>query len=55
MMLIRLLYVLALRAFPKRHRDLYAAEMLDAFDRELASRRSAGPRDRRGETAITSR
>ena len=29
------LYQLALRAFPRRHRDVYAAEMLDAFEREL--------------------
>ena len=27
-----------LRAFPRRHRDLYAAEMIDAFERELATR-----------------
>ncbi|MGE0864185.1 MAG: ABC transporter permease [Vicinamibacterales bacterium] len=32
------LYQLALRAFPRRHRDLYGAEMLDAFDRELTAR-----------------
>ncbi|MEW6322487.1 MAG: ABC transporter permease [Acidobacteriota bacterium] len=32
------LYQLALRAFPCRHRDLYSAEMLDAFDRELGAR-----------------
>jgi putative ABC transport system permease protein len=32
------LYQLALRAFPRRHRDLYAAEMIDAFERELAAR-----------------
>ena len=32
------LYQLALRAFPRRHRDLYGAEMIDAFDRELAAR-----------------
>ena len=32
------LYQLALRAFPRRHRDLYGVEMLDAFDRELAAR-----------------
>jgi putative ABC transport system permease protein len=30
-----LLFRLALRAFPKRHRHLYAVEMIDAFDREL--------------------
>lgn len=28
------LYRLALRAFPRRHRDLYGAEMLDAFERQ---------------------
>jgi len=32
------LYQLALRAFPRRHRELYGAEMLDAFDRELTAR-----------------
>src|SRR5688572_25007207 len=32
------LYRLALRAFPSRHRDRYAAEMIDAFERELAVR-----------------
>ena len=32
------LYQLTLRAFPRRHRDLYAAEMIDAFERELATR-----------------
>ncbi len=32
------LYRLALRAFPRRHRDLYGAEMIDAVDRELAAR-----------------
>src|SRR5688572_27348564 len=32
------LYQLALRAFPRRHRDRYAAEMIDAFERELAAR-----------------
>jgi predicted permease len=37
------LYRLALMAFPRRHRDLYAAEMIDAFDRELAARRASGP------------
>jgi putative ABC transport system permease protein len=35
---IPLLYRIALRAFPRRHRDLYATEMIDAFDRELAQR-----------------
>jgi predicted permease len=32
------LYQLALRAFPRRHRDLYGLEMIDAFDRELTAR-----------------
>jgi len=32
------LYQLALRAFPRRHRDLYGAEMIDAFHRELTAR-----------------
>jgi putative ABC transport system permease protein len=32
------LYQLALRAFPRRHRDLYGAEMIDAFERELTAR-----------------
>ena len=32
------LYRLALLAFPRRHRDLYAAEMIDAFERQLAAR-----------------
>ena len=32
------LYQLALRAFPRRHRDLYGVEMIDAFDREFAAR-----------------
>jgi putative ABC transport system permease protein len=32
------LYQLALRAFPRRHRDLYGVEMIDAFDRELTDR-----------------
>lgn len=32
------LYQLALRAFPRRHRDLYGVEMLDAFARELTAR-----------------
>jgi hypothetical protein len=36
------LYRLALRAFPTRHRDRYRAEMLDAFERQLAARRVAG-------------
>ena len=33
--MIARLYRLSLRAFPKRHRDLYQAEMIDAFEREL--------------------
>jgi predicted permease len=32
------LYQLALRAFPRRHRDRYGVEMIDAFDRELTAR-----------------
>ena len=32
------LYQLALRAFPRRHRDLYGVEMIEAFDRELTAR-----------------
>jgi putative ABC transport system permease protein len=32
------LYQLALRAFPRRHRDRYGVEMLDAFHRELTAR-----------------
>jgi putative ABC transport system permease protein len=35
------LYQLALRAFPRRHRELYGVEMVEAFDRERAGR--AGP------------
>lgn len=35
---MRRLYQLALRAFPRRHRELYGMEMIDAFDRELAAR-----------------
>ena len=35
------LYQLTLRAFPRRHRDVYAAEMIDAFERELATRATA--------------
>jgi predicted permease len=34
------LYRSALRAFPQRHRNTYAAEMIDAFDHELTSRLS---------------
>jgi putative ABC transport system permease protein len=37
-----LLYTIALRAFPERHRAAYAAEMIDTFQRELSSRRQAG-------------
>ena len=40
--MIARLYRLALRAFPKRHRDLYTAEMIDAFEQQLANRRRAG-------------
>lgn len=32
------LYRLAVRAFPRRHRDAYRAEIIDAFERELARR-----------------
>jgi putative ABC transport system permease protein len=32
------LYQLALRAFPRHHRDRYGVEMVDAFDRELTAR-----------------
>ena len=32
------LYQLAVRAFPRRHRDLYGVEMIEAFDRELTAR-----------------
>jgi putative ABC transport system permease protein len=39
---IVLLYSLALRAFPREHRVLYASEMTDAFTRELAVRRARG-------------
>jgi predicted permease len=38
----RRLYAAALRAFPPRHRHAYAAEMVDAFERELELRRNAG-------------
>ena len=37
------LYVLALRAFPPRHRAAYAAEMIDAFEREMSVQRRRGP------------
>jgi putative ABC transport system permease protein len=40
--MIAVLYRLSLRAFPKLHRDLYQAEMLDAFEREVDARRAAG-------------
>jgi predicted permease len=40
--MIARLYRLALHAFPRRHRDLYQAEMLEAFERELAARRESG-------------
>jgi predicted permease len=40
--MIARIYRLALRAFPKRHRDLYQAEMIDAFERELEARRAPG-------------
>ena len=40
--MIARLYRIALVAFPRRHRDLYAAEMIDTFERELARRRSTG-------------
>ena len=40
--MIERLYRIALRAFPPRHRDLYGAEMIDAFERELARRRAIG-------------
>jgi putative ABC transport system permease protein len=36
------LYRIALLAFPRRHRDLYAAEMIDTFERELDLRRRDG-------------
>jgi putative ABC transport system permease protein len=38
------IYVLTLRAFPRRHRATYTAEMIDTFERELgAQRRGRGP------------
>lgn len=37
------LYNLALRAFPRRHRETYAAEMIDSYERELASRIARRP------------
>jgi predicted permease len=40
--MIARLYRIALRTFPRRHRELYGAEMIDAFEQELARRRSAG-------------
>ena len=36
------IYRLALRAFPPGERAIYAAEMIDAFERELAARRARG-------------
>ena len=39
---MRRLYQLALRAFPRRHRDRYGVEMIDAFDRELSARKGRG-------------
>lgn len=36
---MRRFYRLALRAFPRRHRDLYGVEMLDAFDRGCIARK----------------
>ena len=38
------IYGLLLHAFPRRHRQTYAVEMLDAFDRELAMYFGAGNR-----------
>ena len=38
----RRLYELALLAFPNRHRRLYRAEMLDAFDQQFADVRRNG-------------
>jgi hypothetical protein len=32
------IYIVTLRAFPRRHRDVYAAEMVETFEREYASR-----------------
>ena len=40
--MIERLYRIALLAFPRRHRELYASEMIDAFERELARHRSTG-------------
>ncbi len=36
------IYRSTLRAFPRRHRDAYAAEMVEMFQQELAARRDAG-------------
>jgi len=36
------IYILALRAFPRRHRTAYAAEMIDTFEQELAAQ-TRGP------------
>jgi len=33
------IYAVVLRAFPRRHREQYAPEMIDTFDRELAGQR----------------
>ena len=40
--MIERLYRVALLAFPRRHRELYASEMIDAFERELARHRATG-------------
>ena len=36
------LYAVTLRAFPRRHRDAYAAEMTDSYERALAARIARG-------------
>ena len=41
-MIGRHLYQLALRAFPNRHRRQYGAEMIEAFDHQLAAAKRAG-------------
>jgi putative ABC transport system permease protein len=38
------IYLLLLNAFPRRHRQSYASEMVDAFEQELAMRMRAGNR-----------
>ena len=38
------IYAFLLRAFPRQHRHTYAAEMLDAFEREVAARRREADR-----------